>query len=136
MWIYSAKKCDFAQICREDAKHKKDIGILGAGRNAQVRSHRPGDLGYLRKRLRHEGQPVAISHKADLGFSRWRLPRKRLVFRIEIKSGPACGRQRPIALMPFDEFVDMANLKLNLRLLVPAVRFALEVEVEKPALQL
>src|SRR6185312_3780174 len=37
--------------------------------------------------------------------------------------------------MPFDEFIDVTNLKLNFWLIAPAVRLTLEMKIEKPALQ-
>ena len=37
--------------------------------------------------------------------------------------------------MPLDKFIDVTNLKLDLWLVVPAIRFAFEIKIEKPALQ-
>src|SRR5271156_5545148 len=37
--------------------------------------------------------------------------------------------------MPLDKLADMTNLKLNPRLVAPAVRVTLEIKIEKPALQ-
>ena len=51
--------------------------------------------------------------------------------RLQIELGPLRARNRPFIFEALDELIDMANLKLHLRALVPAIALALEEVGEK-----
>ena len=133
--IDRAGKSHLAQVRTENPENNEQIGVLGAGRNSQVRRQRPRDLGVFRERPGNERQSFAHRCKADLRLLCGRLQRKRLIPGVKVELGPHRGGQRPAGFMPLDETVDVEDLQLYFRLLSPIVGFALEVEIEESLLQ-
>ena len=101
----------------------------------KLEAQRPRDLGLLRNGYDHECQPVTVSRKADFGSLWRRLKREalisgldwNLVQRVEVAaSRPHAARQ--IYRRDEPEAGPLAGV-------VPAIRLAFEMKIEKPALQ-
>ena len=135
--IERALEGDLLEIGRERAHHQEQVGILGRRRHPQLGRDRPGDLDLVLERLGQECDAVAEARIGDGACRFLRRGRHRHVGRMQIELGPLGARERPLALVPLDEFLaGMAHLQQHLRLLAPAGVLALEEMAEELLLQL
>ena len=136
MRIDGALEHHLLEVAGEHAQHDEDVGVRRRGRDEQFQRRRSGDLGLLRERRAQEGDAVAHRVECHHGFLHAAFVAELAVDRIEIKPRPLGAIDRPFALHAFDETVDVTHLKLDRRLLVPAVLLAVQEIIEEAQLQI
>src|SRR6185437_12863712 len=128
---------DLVAVRCEHAQDQENISIGGSGRDVKSCGEGAGDFQRLRQWRRREGQSVARAVVAKYCLSRRRFRLKHARGGIEIEPGPCCPCERPLVLMPQNEFfAGVADLQLNARLFVPTGSLALQEMAEKALLQL
>ncbi len=127
---------DFLEVGRERAHHDEQIGVLRCRGHPQFRRDWSGDFHRVHKRFGKESDPVAKARIGDRAGGSLRVRRHGHVGWMQVKFGPAGARQRPLVLVPLDEFLPrMTHLQQHFRLLGPAGVLALEEMVEEFLLQ-